>query len=98
MNNLNDRQKNLDNSNRKKGKKFVIAAAILFGSACWFAFLGFYLQNSIKNYKPEPDVVQEGNMLSALLMMLMFAVAVALLMSLVLSISFYVYDQYFKIT
>lgn len=96
MNNLNDRQKNLENSNRKKGKKSAVAAAVLFGFACWFAFLGFYLQNSMRNYKPEPDMVQEGDMLSALLMMLMIAVAIALLVSSVLSISFYIYNRYFR--
>ena len=93
---MNDRQKNSDKLKRKKGRKFAIAAAVLFGFAGWFAFLGFYLLNSMRNYKPEPDMVQEGDMVSALLMMLMFAVAVSLLASSVLSISFYIYVRYFK--
>jgi len=64
-----------DEKVKKKGKGFAIAAAIFFGAAIWFAFLGVYLLRSIQNYKPPPDGLQEGDMVLPLLMLLLFAVA-----------------------
>ncbi len=64
-----------DKKVKKKGKGFAIAAAIFFSAAIWFAFLGVYLYRAMLRYKPPPNAVQEGDMVSFFLMLLLFAVA-----------------------
>ena len=64
-----------DKKIKKKGKGFAIAAAIFFTAAIWFAFLGVYLYRAMLSYKPPPNAVQEGDIVSFFLMLLLFAVA-----------------------
>ncbi len=64
-----------DKNVKKKGKGFAIAAAIFFSAAIWFAFWGVYLYRAMLNYKPPPNALQEGDMVSFFLMLLLFAVA-----------------------
>lgn len=63
------------NEANKKGNGFAIAAALFFLFAVWFASLGIYLHRAMINYKPAPNEVQEGDMVSALVMMLLFGAA-----------------------
>jgi len=65
----------LDRKVKKKGKGFAIAAVIFFSAAIWFAFLGVYLYRAMLNYQPPPNAVQEGDLVSLFLMILLFAVA-----------------------
>ncbi len=64
-----------DKKVKKKGKGFAIAAAIFFSAAIWFAFLGVYLYRAMLSYKPPSNAVQEGDIVSFFLMLLLFAVA-----------------------
>lgn len=59
----------------KKRSGFAVAAGLLFLFAVWFASLGLYLRQSMINYQPAPNEPKEGDMVSALLMPLMFVSA-----------------------
>jgi len=83
---------NLKSKVKKRG--YAAAGAIFFSLAVWFAFLGIYLRNSIINYKPPPDGVQEGDMVSAFLMMLLFGAAVFSLIVSFTSLLIYLLNRY----
>lgn len=72
---ISESNKKLVSESNKKGKGFAVAAALLFIFAVWFAALGAYLYRAMINFKPLPGEVQEGDMVSVLLMQLMFLCA-----------------------
>lgn len=79
---------------KRKGRGFAAAAAIFFSLAVWFAFLGIYLYNSMINYKPPPNGVQEGDMVSAFVMILMFGAAILSLIISFACLLIYLFKHY----
>ena len=82
---------------KKKGKGFAVAAAIFFAAAIWFAFLGVYLYNAMLGYKPPPNAVQEGDVVSLFLMLLLFAVAALCCAISLVNLLFYLFKRSSKV-
>jgi len=82
-----------DKKIKKKGKGFAIAAAIFFTAAIWFAFLGVHLYRAMLSYKPPPNAVQEGDMVSFFLMLLLFAVAALCCAASLVNLLVYLFKQ-----
>ena len=61
--------------NEKKGNGCAVLTVLLFLAALGFGFLGLYLRHSLENYHPAPNEPREGDMVSAMAMSLMFALA-----------------------
>ncbi len=82
---------------KKKGKGFAIAAAILFSAAIWFALLGVYLYRAMLSYKPPSNAVQEGDIVSFFLMLLLFAVAALCCAVSLINLLIYLFKRLLKV-
>lgn len=83
---------------KKKGKRFAVAGAIFLAAAIGFAFLGGYLYYAMLSYKPQLNAVQEGDMVSFFLMILLFAVAALCCVVSLVNLVIYLFKRVSKVT
>lgn len=83
-----------ENVKTKKGKGFAVAAAVFFLATLGFSLLAVWLGNSMRNYHPAPNEVQEGDMVSALAVMFLIGAAIVSLIIAAVNLLIFVVKYY----